>query len=333
VRCMLFLRNKIVSMPTPTPIKKQRGVVLIVALFIVALVAAMAYTMMARLERDTRRTTLLLRNVEAEYYAQGSIAWARDQLHNDWEKQKPNQMIDRTPIYSPIITVNGYRITSVIYDMQARFNINSLTTPEAQASFKQLLKTIHPDLTEEKRNRLTANIVNWIMPGSTESEANKYYFSQSTPYRAANKPLLHASEIRLVKDMTPALYLALEPYITALPSTVTQINIQSASAPVLAILSPTMTLATGRMLEKIRAQTPFISTQQFLNIDIVKTRNISADKITVMSAYFLVETKVTIEKQTLVLYTLLERVTQAATQSSSNNKVMVTLLWQSKGIP
>src|SRR5258708_1218566 len=102
----------------------QQGVVIVVALFIVALVATMAYVMMARLERDTRCTTLILRDTQAEFYAQGSIAWAMDQLRNNWEKQKPNQLVDITPITSPVMNENGYRIVSTIYDMQARYNLN-----------------------------------------------------------------------------------------------------------------------------------------------------------------------------------------------------------------
>src|SRR3990167_1767650 len=94
--------------------KKQQGVVIVVALFIVALVATMAYIMMSRLARDTRQTTLILRNVQAENYAQGSIAWARDHLKNDFERQKPKQMIDPVPIQSPIKEVDGYKISSKI---------------------------------------------------------------------------------------------------------------------------------------------------------------------------------------------------------------------------
>jgi type II secretory pathway component PulK len=50
--------------------KEQQGVVIVIALFIVALVATMAYAMMVRIERDTRRTSLILRNTQAEFYAQ-----------------------------------------------------------------------------------------------------------------------------------------------------------------------------------------------------------------------------------------------------------------------
>src|SRR5262245_19487824 len=93
-------------------LRRQQGVVLVVALFIVALVATMAYVMMIRLERDTHRTTLLLRNMQAEFYAQGTIDWAKETLRTNWLKQqgKQNTLVDITPIQSPVQEINGYKI-------------------------------------------------------------------------------------------------------------------------------------------------------------------------------------------------------------------------------
>ena len=116
-------------------LKRQQGVVIVVALFIVALVATMAYMMMSRFSRDTLRTSLILRNTQAEFYARGSIVWAIDQLRTNWEKRKPNQIVDVMPVKSPVIDVNGYKISSTIYDMQARFNLNNLNNANAQKRF------------------------------------------------------------------------------------------------------------------------------------------------------------------------------------------------------
>ncbi|RDI38061.1 type II secretion system minor pseudopilin GspK [Aquicella lusitana] len=303
--------------------KHQQGVVIVVALFIVALVATMAYGMMTRLERDTRRTSLILRDTQAEFYAQGSIIWALDQLRSNWEKQKPNQVVDPLPIRSPVIDVNGYKITSTIYDMQGRFNLNNLVNTDAQADFKRLLQTVDPKLSEEKRQQIVKGIVDWITPGQQHNEFNQFYLELAAPYRAAHRPFFSISELRLVKGVTPALFNALQPYITALP-VATLVNIQTAPAPVLMTLSPTLTLDTARAIEQVRARTPIVTAQQFIELDIVKNHHIAADKITVKSGYFLIETTVAIEKQQALLYTLVER-------TAKDNKAKMTLLWQSKG--
>lgn len=303
---------------------KQQGVVIVVALFIVAIVATMAYFMMARLARDTERTSLLLHDVQAGFYAQGSIAWAVDQLHNDWENQKPNSKIDAIPIRSPQDEENGYFISSIIYDMQARFNLNSLSKTEAQQGFLQLLQVLEPKLTQQQAQDIVRAAVDWITPAASQNQYNKYYVSLPLPYRAAHRAMSSASELRLVKGVTPALFNALQPYITALPSS-GLINVQTASAPVLVTLSPTMNLSIAQAILQWRAQSPNFSKQMFLNSEMAKSHRIAVDEITDVSHYFLVETNVTIEKQHAVIYTLLERVT-------NGNKAVINIVWTSRGI-
>lgn len=308
-----------------TSLKRQQGVVIVVALFFVAIVVTIAYFMMSRLERDTYRTRLLLRDTQAELYAQGSIAWAVEQLRDNVVNKKPNKPVDVIPIKSPVNEVNGYKVTSIIQDMQARMNVNNLTTDEAKADFKRLLQLIDPSMSEEKAKTLILAIADWITPGQPHNEYEKYYMDLAPPYRAAHRPMASVSELRLIKGMTPALFNALQPYVTALPTS-TAINVQTAPAPVLAALSPKMTVATGKAIEKARAQTTIPTTQAFLNLDMVKNHEIPPGKIIAISTYFLVETTVTIEKQQVVLYTLLER-------NGSDNKSEIHIVWQSKSVP
>ena len=304
--------------------KKQTGVVLVIALFIVALVAAMSFAMMGRLERDTRRTTLLIRNIQAEFVAQGSIAWAMDQLRNDWIRQKTNRVIDPTPIQSPINEMNGYQINSKIYDMQARFNLNNLTDLQTHEGFQHLLKTIDPKLSEGKINEIIRGIIDWITLDKKQNDYYDYYLSLPTPYRAAHRAMWSVDELRLIKGMTPQLFNALKSYIVALPES-TLVNVQTASAPVLMTLSSTLNLAAAQSIVEARKQTPITTPQQFINLNGIKNQPITADKISVVSKYFLVETNVVIEKQHILIYTLLER-------RVTSGKVEMVVWWQSKGI-
>lgn len=302
----------------------QQGVVIIVALFIVALVAAMSYVMMSRLERDTRRTTLILRDTQAELYAQGSIAWAMDRLRNDWLEKKENQLVDVTPIKSPENETNGYRIQSTIYDMQGRFNINDVSTEAGQQMFKRLLKATSPKLTDDQIDSIKQATLDWITPGSGQGAYNRYYAELPEPYRAAHRPMLSPSEWRLVRGVDAALFNAVQPYLTALPDQ-TPINVQSASPYILMILSDHMDLSAAKGVELLRATTPFTSNEVFLNLDVVKNHQIKPDKITVTSHYFLVETEVRVDQQSVMLYTLLKRLEQGKEAS-------IIILWQSKGV-
>lgn len=308
--------------------RQQQGVVIVVALFMVALVATMAYIMMSRFERDVYRSRLIMNNTQAEFYAQGSIIWAIDQLREDWIRQKANKLIDVNPITSPENIVNGYRISSIVYDMQDRFNLNNLNNPEAQRDFIRLLKIVDPTLHDDSAQKIVRAIEDWIKPQNEgdKNEFSEYYLKLPMPYRAAHRTMISISELNLVKGMTPKLYNAIKPYVCVLPVTTT-INVQTAGIPVLASISETMTEATAKALIEARTKKPFTSTDDFWNLDIVKNHHLASDKtkekVAVTSSYFLVETNVSIEEQHMVLYTLLER-------NAQQGNVKVRIIWQSK---
>lgn len=290
-----------------------------------ALVAAMSYIMMSRLERDTYRTSLLLRNTQAELLAQGSVYWAIDQLKTNLINQKANQLTDVTPIKSPVNTEDGFTIQSTIYNMQARYNLNNLQSkPADQTDLIKLIKTVSPNVSNEQATNIAKAVVDWLSPAK-DTVFDKYYSNLPQPYRSAHRLMVTSSELTLVKGMTPKLYLALQPYITALPMT-TGIDVMTADVPVLMLLDPAMTTEVANAIVTLRKGTPIVSGSQFLDIPLVKNHNITnAAKLATTSNYFLVETIVTIEKQKLVLYTLLER-------SITSDKPSVSIVWQSKGI-
>lgn len=306
------------------PLRKQQGVVIVVALFIVALVATMAYVMMARLERDTRRTQLIVRDTQAEFYAQASVLWAKDLLRSNIEKRKPDALVDVMPVTSPENQENGYRIKSTIYDMQSRFNLNNVSQAEGMAGFERLLKILLPDVKEEQAREIVRAVAEWVSLGQQDG-ANQYYSELTLPYRAAHRFMQNVSELRLVKGITPSVFQALRPYVTALP-VVTPVNVQTAPAPVLASLSTAFTMEAAKALVAVRAQKPFITVEQFKKSDIVKNHSLKDEKgtsLTTVSQFFLVETHVSIENQEAVIYTLLER-------QGQGNKGTVSILWQSR---
>jgi general secretion pathway protein K len=304
---------------------KEYGAVIIVALFIVAIIAGLSYYMLARLERDTYRTQLLLRSTQAEMYAQGSIDWAKQQLKDNLSHKKANQPVDTLPIESPDEEINGYIISAKITDMQSTLNLNMLKTKEAQDDFVQLVHLVDAEINQQTINDLVKAIVDWINPGQVQNEYNKYYMGLPQPYRAAHRPMMSATELQLVKGMTADLFRRLQPYITALPSE-TKINIKTAPAVIIASLSKGMSLQTAREIEMSIRQKDIANIDDLAKLDIIKNHPLPKERLTTESQYFLLETRVKIEKQQVVLYTLLER-----TGNESKNAVRV--VWQSKGVP
>lgn len=305
-------------------LKRQQGVVIVVALFIVALTAVMAYYMMARLERDVVRTELLLHHVQAENEVQGSIAWAMDQLRHNWVSRKNNRLVDVMPMRSPVNDENGYQIRTVIYDMQGRFNLNNISSSEAQAGFLNLVHQVAPAISNEQTVALTKAIIDWITPGQQQNSYYQYYIAKTPSYRASHQPLLTLGELRRVKELPSSLLAMLEPYVVALPVG-TLVNVQTASAEVLLTIHPSMKWGVAKAIVQARATNPLLTNEDFFKLDVIKNNHIITNQLTTVSQYFLVETDVKIGKQNIVIYTLLARAT-------TNTSATLRVLWQSKGV-
>ena len=304
-------------------LNKQNGTAIIVALFVVSLVAIAATLMIERTYIDIHRSELILNNNQANLYAEGAVAWARDQLSNDWKFQQKNQLIDKTPIAMPEKKINGAVITSTIYDLQGYFNINNLTDQKYQNNFLRLLQAVSPKINMDTAKTITSATVDWITATAKNAALEEYYAKLKPAYRAPHRPMISISELRLVKGMTPELFNALSPYVTALPPPTT-VNINNAAAPVLMSLSQTMKPDAAKAIVTYRQTLPFTTPQSFLNFDIVKNNPIEENKITVTSEYFLVETHVMIGQQQTTTYTALQRVTK-------EKEPKVNVLWQSLG--
>lgn len=307
-------------MKSPT---KIQGAALIVALFFMSLVAMLSILMIDHLRITTHRLTLINNATRGKYMAVGATAWAIDQLNNDWKNQTKNTVIDRTPIQSPVNVVDQAKITSVIESAEGRFNVNNLISVDAQTSFTHLIQIILPKIDLDHAQEITKAVTDWILPSTGDALLNEYYVKQNPPYRAPHRNMVSISELRLVKGITPEIYTALQPFVIALPEK-TKINVNDAEAPVLMTLSRTLTQAAALTLIHDRMQKPFVNTQAFLQLDIVKNNPIPEDAITVVSHYFLVKTTVKIAQQQIQQTTLLKR-------SIKDNKPFETILWQTKG--
>src|SRR5690606_724396 len=117
--------------------------------------------------------------------------------------RKPAQLVDAIPIHSPEQTVNEYKIKSTIYDLQSRFNLNNLADQKYQKQFLRLMKLVLPDVNHEQASAIVKSTIDWITPVTQQNSLSKYYLDLPDPYRPAHRPMLNASELKLVKGVTP----------------------------------------------------------------------------------------------------------------------------------
>ncbi len=299
-----------------------KGSALITALLITAIVATVATAIAVHL-RITIRETQLAHQFEQTYLdLQGVQYWGMNQVIQNAKLSQQNHSTELYPQTMPATIFQQTQLSGEIADAQALFNINALTNPTAQAQFTRLLKAIDNHISETQANQIAQAITRWLTP----SNADSLYLQKNPPYRVSHQLMVSVSELRLVNGISATVYLALLPYITALPSSANEINIFTAPLPILQSLGINMSSAQANSLAACR--------QRFANTtglsDIKQTCLLKAGlqidpniNLILRSNYFLIKGMAELGGQNLILYTLIKRATlQKATTTVFTAKLI-----------
>ena len=288
---------------------RQHGVALITALLVVSLVTVIAVAMATRQHIDVRLTGNLVHGEQAYDYALAAESWARVILRRDESQSKHDSLDEDWATALPPISVEGGQVSGKIEDLQGRFNINNLVKQDGKVSeadvayFRRLLEILklEPTLTDALLDWIDADI-NVRFPDGAEDEN---YLSGSIPYRAANRPLVSISELRLVAGFDQNAVRLLEPYVTALPAR-TLINVNTASPVVLLALNKDFTQSDVDALIAGRGETGYPTVQAFMGQDALAGRELDGS-VDVKSQYFRVRTDVIVGQGQAHLESLLVR--------------------------
>ena len=265
----------------PDPHKPSEcGAALLTVLLLVAVMAVVAATALERVALATRMTGNGGAMDQARAYADAGTQIARMRI-GDLVAANPAKITLAggwmgTPQSIP---VPGGIATARVTDGGNCFNVNSVVTGESEASlkvrpigvaqFQALLQALGVEIRQAQT--AAAGLADWIdsdsvpQPGGAEDET---YAQASRPYRAANRLMVDASELRAVNGVTPAIYDLVRPWICALPVTdLSPININTllpTQAPLFAMLLPgELSVAQARQLLAQRPTDGYGSTVQF----------------------------------------------------------------------
>jgi general secretion pathway protein K len=288
---------------------RQRGVALITALLVVSLATMIAVAMATRQHIDVRLTGNLVHGEQAYDYALGAEAWARVILRRDSTQSDHDSLDEDWATALPPLPVVGGQVSGRIEDMQGRFNINNLAMKNGKDSeadvayFRRLLELLKLD------PALTDALLDWIdadidvrFPDGAEDEN---YLLAPIPYRAANRPLVDPSELRLVKGFDANAVRLLEPYVTALPQR-TSINVNTAPPVVLLALNKDLTQSDVDAMIAGRGEKGYPTVQAFMGQGALAGRKLD-EQVDVKSNYFLVHTDVIVGQGEAHLQSLLVR--------------------------
>jgi general secretion pathway protein K len=289
--------------------QQQRGVALITAVLIAALVTAVAVAMASRQHLDIRRTANLFDTDRAYLFALGGESFARMILADDRRKNNIDGL-DEFWAKEVTIPVEGAVLSGKMTDQQGLFNLNNLVMDDGKPSepdikrFEHLLNVLGMD------SKLVQPVVDWIdpdiephMPDGAEDDV---YMQLNPPYRAANERMASPSELALVYGFSYADYQKLAPFVTALPVR-TKLNINTAPPELLAIVVEGLTLQDGEALAEARGDEHYDKIEDFIGQPMLQNRGVIAADLTVGSDYFLLQSGAEFDRGQMQLYSLLAR--------------------------
>jgi general secretion pathway protein K len=216
---------------------RQRGAALITAILVVAIATSIAAALTWDLFLDQRRAFGRVAVDQGLMYALGAEIWASQILRDDAQANQVDHPGEPWATQIAPLPIEGGQVQGRLEDLQGRFNLNNLidatgaTNEEAVEGFRRLLLALELDV------RLADRMADWIdrdiEPNFPDGAEDGEYLSRAPPFRAANRPVTSVSELLLVfPELGRADYMALRPYVTALPRG-TRVNINSALPEVL----------------------------------------------------------------------------------------------------
>jgi general secretion pathway protein K len=218
--------------------RAQRGVALLVAILLLAfgtiLAAAIAYENAMTFRRGAATyafdQALLVQEGAEALAAYGLRLAQKSDPQHTYASEGWAQPL------GPLEIVPGVMLTAQLEDLQGRFNLNNLVKqdgtpdPVAVTAFQQLLVAVGLE------PKWAGYMVDWIdrdiVPSVPDGAEDSVYMGQTPPYRTPNRYITSASELLALPGFGHDRYLALAPYVTALPYGV-KLNVCTANPLVL----------------------------------------------------------------------------------------------------
>jgi len=220
----------------------QRGVAVVLAMGVVALAAIAAAAMLASQSTWSRQAELTAQHVQAQALVQAGVDWARALLSDDRRLGNVDHLGEPWAMRLPPVPVDNGELAGQIDDQQGAFNLNNLLrsgalSPAHVAQFRRLLEIL-------------------ALPDALADALSERYLE-------LKRPLLDAGELAVVPGFDDAARARLRPFVTALPR-FTAVNVNTASAEVLAAVVRDLGLDGARALTAQRERAYFRNLAEFL---------------------------------------------------------------------
>ena len=271
------------NLPTSLP-GKQKGIAVVTAILIAAMVASLAFALTARerqwLNQMENRNDLSA----AQSAAFAAVDLARLTLRDDMRNSQVDHLLETWTVPVPPINVDEGRVSGRLVELQGRFNLFNLQSggkvSEANVVVLQRLLATR-GLPTEWAGKIAQAVARQAALIESSGTANK----------ARNKllPLANLAELSDLTGIEAGKLTVLEPLLVILPEA-TAVNVNFASPEVLMAVTPGLAAGEADQLVSRRASAHFKSVGDFTSAlpERLRTTAVSS-AYTVESQYFLGE--------------------------------------------
>ncbi len=295
---------------------RQRGVALITALLIMALLASLGLSLSWDNAMDVRRTMTMLYHDEGTQAALGAEVWVMSLLRDDAQDSQTDHLGEIWAAEMPVLPIESDTVQGALHgdvqDLQGRFNVNNLVSRNGKIDtvsldqFRRLLAALDID---PRFADLAADWIDVDQRAELAGAEDAIYSGMVPPYRSANQHLTSVTELAALEGMDKATFDTLLPHITALPGR-TAINVNTATAVVLQSLSDNISADIAESLLGEREEAGFAdivnSFASYLGVDDARDLRETSD-------YFQLKVIVQIDTVRITYYSVLQRDPQRGT--------------------
>ena len=292
--------------------QRQQGVALMIVIFIFALVSILSVGMYNRQSLFVQTTANVLVQSQAYEYAVASEIYGRRLLKDYWDK-KDDESFNESELMqnSILIPVEEAFLEAQLNDLQGRLNVNDLVMLDGKVN-ELMVKRF-----ERLFDRLAIEsvkvdvLLDWVDenqdPSNLEGVEEGDYLSMEPPYRNANQPFNHISELLLLPDIDYNDYIALLPHLSVLPQGYVYININTASKEVLQSLSENISDAQIDEIVTQREKEPWKDVASFKSDPLLQGVDVDIKYLGVKSDFFEIATLITLADRKVRLVSVIYR--------------------------
>lgn len=288
---------------------RQQGVAVILVMLIVALATTLAVYLSRQQSLWQRQVETQFDHTQARRLGIAGIDWARAVLADDAHSNNIDHETEMWTLRLPAMPVENGQVIGLIEDRQGLFNLNSLVRNGASSQsdldkFQRLLTILNLPV------ELAPALADWMDADSEVQPLggaeDSYYLALPRPYRTANRPLTELGELARVRGFDSKTIERLRPFVSVLPIN-GPINVNFATAEVLAAVAQNMSLPEARMLVQQRRGNPFKNIADFRQRLPNNSIIVEDSDISVSSNFFWITGRAFVNNSQVVTQALVQR--------------------------